>query len=1224
MALLAPDGWQFWIDRGGTFTDVIARDPAGGVTTRKLLSASPGQYDDAAVEGIRRALGLAAGAVLPAARIGAVRMGTTVATNALLERRGVRTVLVTTKGLGDALRIGSQARPDLFALDIRLPDLLHERVIEVAARVDVAGHPLAGLDVAALRAGLVAAHDDGIRACAVVLMHAWRFPDLEKEIGRIARETGFTQVSLSHEVSPLMRLVPRGDTTVADAYLSPGLRAYVDHVAGALGGARLLFMQSSGGLTEAARFQGRDAILSGPAGGIVGAVRTATGAGLKRLITFDMGGTSTDVAHYDADRLDGAFERAFETEVEGVRLRVPMMKIHTVAAGGGSILRFDAGRFQVGPASAGADPGPACYRRGGPATVTDANLVLGRILPAHFPAVFGPGGDDALDPAAAREALVALAAQANAETGRALTAEEAAEGFLAIAVENMAAAIKKISIARGHDVTTYALVSFGGAGGQHACRVADALGMSQVFIHPMAGVLSALGMGLADLIELREAAVEKELTPEVVAECGAALDRLDVDATAALAAQGIASAAITVARRLALRYRGTDSPLLVTAGDDAARLQAAFEDAHRARFGFVMADTPVIIEAVSLEATGRAAGDDPACAPTVIEGIEPVPFDHAPMVVGGEWREVPVYRRAALAAGSCIAGPAILVEDGATTVVEAGWRGTATAHGHLLLNRIAARAASPVLSRTASPAADPVMLEVFASLFMSIAEEMGVALANTAQSVNIKERLDFSCALFDGAGTLIANAPHVPVHLGSMGQAVRSVMRRRAGAGGGFAPGQVFLHNAPYDGGTHLPDITVIRPVFGTEVGATEGVDTAPVFFLAARGHHADVGGSYPGSMPPASTSIAEEGVVFSGEVLVEGGRFLETELRARLAAGRWPARSPDQNVADLRAQVAACARGTDELRRMVGTFGLDTVRAYMNHVCDNAEEAVRRVIDRLDEGAFVVESDGGDRIAVALRIDRAARAATIDFTGTSGPSATNFNAPGAVVRAAVLYAFRALVTEDVPLNDGCLRPLTLIVPPGSLLDPQPPAAVVAGNVETSQLIVDAILAAAGRLAASQGTMNNVTFGDATIQYYETICGGTGAGPGFAGQSAVQSHMTNSRLTDPEVLEWRYPVLLETFAIRRGSGGDGRWPGGDGVVRRIRFRAPMTAAVLSGRRLTQPFGLAGGNAGASGINSVERADGRRQNLGPTAEVAMAPGDALVIETPGGGGYGPAE
>jgi 5-oxoprolinase (ATP-hydrolysing) len=1215
--------WQFWIDRGGTFTDVVARAPDGTLKTAKLLSENPDLYDDAAIEGIRRAFGLDADAPIPAESIDVVKMGTTVATNALLERQGAKTVLVTTKGLGDVLRIGTQARPDLFALDIHLPDMLHTRIIEAPGRVTAHGEVVAPFDEATARAGLAAAYADGFRAAAIVFMHAWRYPDFERRVGVIARELGFTQVSVSHEVSPLMRLVPRGDTTVTDAYLSPVLRSYVDRVSWALGPVPLMFMQSNGGLTEAGRFHGRDAILSGPAGGIVGAVKTAAAAGYQKLITFDMGGTSTDVAHYDGTAGEGGFERSLETEIGGVRLRSPMMRIHTVAAGGGSILRFADGRFQVGPASAGADPGPACYRKGGPATVTDANLVLGRILPDHFPAVFGPNGDQPLDAGAAQAALQALADAAQAETGQSISVADAAEGFLKIAVDNMAAAIKKISIARGHDVTTHALVSFGGAGGQHAARVADALGMTEVFIHPLGGVLSALGMGLADMIALKEAAIERVLDEDALALVAQRLNGLAEAATQALVDQGVPADVIHSTRRLRLRYAGTDTGLDIAPGD-VGTVARAFAAAHQARFGFTMATPPLVIEAVSVEAVGVTGFADAAVpGDQPMASADPVPLGSTRMMVGGESREVMVHARARLGPGAKLEGPVLIVEDGATTVVDPGWRAEVRGAGHLVLCRMTPQTRSLAIGTTA----DPVMLEVFNNLFMSIAEEMGVALANTAQSVNIKERLDFSCALFDGGGGLIANAPHVPVHLGSMGQAVRAVVQRWAPRPGDDAaqamqPGDVYLHNAPYNGGTHLPDITVIRPVFGADLGMGDG-NAAPLFFVAARGHHSDVGGTHPGSMPPASRHIDEEGVVFSGELLVRNGRMLEENLRAQLAAGPTPARNPDQNVADLRAQVAACARGAAELSHMVAVYGFDVVRSYMGYVQDNAEEAVRRVIDRLADGAFEAPTDDGGRICVAIRVDRAQRTAVIDFTGTSGPSLTNFNAPAAVVRAAVLYAFRAQVAAPIPLNDGCLRPLTLIVPEGSLIAPCPPAAVVAGNVETSQIIVDALLAAAGRLAASQGTMNNVTFGNAETQYYETLCGGTGAGPGFHGQSAVHSHMTNSRLTDPEVLEWRYPVLLEGFTLRRGSGGAGRWRGGDGVVRRLRFLAPMTAAVLSGRRLTQPFGLNGGGAGAAGINRVERADGASLDIGPTGAVDMGVGDVLVIETPGGGGYGTA-
>ncbi|MCZ6813379.1 MAG: hydantoinase B/oxoprolinase family protein [Alphaproteobacteria bacterium] len=1194
--------WQFWIDRGGTFTDVVARAPGGAISALKLLSDDPEHYDDAVIEGIRRAMALKDGDPIPGDRIDAVKMGTTVATNALLERAGAEVVLVTNEGFADALRIAYQNRPDLFVLDIRLPDLLHARVVEVPGRVLADGTEIAPLDVSSARAGLEAAHGAGIRACAILFMHAWRFPDHELAVAEIARQVGFTQVSVSHQVSPLMRLVGRGDTTLADAYLSPILSRYVDRVASALGGARLMFMQSNGGLTEAGRFKGRDAVLSGPAGGIVGAVKTAALAGMDRVITFDMGGTSTDVAHFD-----GEFERSFETSIAGVRMRAPMLAIHTVAAGGGSILHFGDGRLQVGPQSAGADPGPACYRKGGPLTVTDANLLLGRIRPESFPAVFGPGADRPLDRGATEAGFAALARDIFAETGKAMTPEEVAEGFLRIAVDNMAAAIKKISTQRGRDVTRYALVSFGGAGGQHACRVADALGMTEILIHPLGGVLSALGMGLADQRALGEAAVEEVFSAELMDGLAGRLDALAAEARAALLDQGVGRAEITVARRVHLRYRGTDTALEVpfAAHDE---ILAAFAAAHQARFGFTSPNETLIAGAVSVEAVGASgvAAGDLATAPGRAGPL--VAEAHGEMVCQGAARPVDLFARAGLAPGDEILGPALVLEEGATTVIEPGWSGALDRFGHLILTR----PEPPVRADAPGTRADPVMLEVFNNLFMSIAEEMGAALANTAQSVNIKERLDFSCAVFDSCGGLIANAPHMPVHLGSMGDSVRAVMRVR---GPGMSPGEVYIHNAPYDGGTHLPDITVIRPVFGA-------LGSEVLFFVAARGHHADIGGSHPGSMPPASTSIDQEGVLFEGELMVEGGVFREDAMRARLGAGAMPARNPDQNIADLKAQAAACARGEGELLRMVEMFGIKVVEAYMGHVQDNAEEAVRRVIERLAEGSASVTLDDGSKIRVTVAVDRQGRAATVDFTGTSAMSATNFNAPEAVCRAAVLYVFRTLVDAPIPMNDGCLRPISLIIPEGSMLSPKPPAAVVAGNVETSQCVVDALLLAVGRAAASQGTMNNFTFGDESTQYYETVCGGAGAGPTFHGADAVQTHMTNSRLTDPEVLEWRFPVVVESFCIRRGSGGAGVYHGGDGVVRRIRFLTPMRAAILSNRRRVAPPGLAGGGDGAKGVNRVERADGGEEVLGATAEMAMGPGDVFVIETPGGGGYGP--
>ncbi len=1194
------DQWQFWIDRGGTFTDIVARAPDGGLVTEKLLSENSDQYGDAAIEGIRRILGVAPGTAIPANRIRAVKMGTTVATNALLERDGTPTLLVTNRGFGDVLRIGYQNRPDLFALNIQLPDQLYERVVEMTGRIGVHGTELEGLNLEEARRVLQEAFDAGFRAVAVVFMHAYRYPAHERAVSALAREIGFTQVSASHEVSPLMKIVARGDTTVVDAYLSPILRRYVDRVCEALPGVNVMFMQSNGGLTDAHLFRGKDSILSGPAGGVVGAVGTSAMAGFDRIIGFDMGGTSTDVSHYAGD-----YERTFDTTVAGVRLQAPMMRIHTVAAGGGSVLRFDGARFRVGPESAGADPGPAAYGRGGPLTVTDANVMLGRLQPDHFPRVFGPTADRPLDVVAVANKFAALANEIGAATGEVRTPEDVAEGFLTIAVDNMANAIKRISVQRGYDVTEYTLVCFGGAGGQHACRVADALGMETVFIHPLAGVLSAYGMGLAEVRAIREAAVEKPLDDDD----GAALEQhfadLETAVRAALEDQGIPAAGQTVIRRVHLRYAGTDTALEITFGD-AGSLRATFEDAHRTRFGFAEPERDLIVEAVTVEAAGATdrVADRPLSDQT---GEAPVPLEMVPTVFDGAQVPTPVFARDDLRTGTAVDGPAIISEATATTIVEPGWQARVNELGHLVLSRVVARPARHAIGT----AADPVMLEVFNNLFMSVAEQMGAVLANTATSVNIKERLDFSCAVFDAAGGLIANAPHLPVHLGSMGESVQAIIKAH---GETMAPGDVFALNAPYNGGTHLPDVTVITPVF-------DASGRERLFYVGSRGHHADIGGITPGSMPPASRSVEEEGVLIDGFKLVEKGAFREQALRELLSSGPYPARNPNQNIADFRAQIAANEMGVRELLSMVDHFGLDVVQAYMGYVKDNAAEAVRRVLDRLPDGAFTVAMDNGSEINVAIRIDRAARRAAIDFTGTSPQSDNNFNAPTAVCRAAVLYVFRCLVDDDIPLNDGCLEPLDLIIPDGSLLAPRYPAAVVAGNVETSQCITDALFGAAGALASAQGTMNNFTFGNDRHQYYETICGGAGAGPDFDGASAVHTHMTNTRLTDPEVLEFRYPVLLEEFSIRNGSGGDGQHRGGDGVVRKVRFREPMTAAILSGSRTVPPFGLAGGGAGAVGKTFVLRRDGSVDDLGATANTEMVAGDVFVIETPGGGGFG---
>lgn len=1195
--------WQFWIDRGGTFTDIVARRPDGSLVTHKLLSENPEQYRDAAVAGIRHLLDIAPGAALPAGAIEAVKMGTTVATNALLERKGERTALAITRGFRDALRIAYQNRPKLFARHIVLPELLYGQVVEIDERIGAHGEVVRELDAAQARADLQAVYDSGTRALAIVFMHGYRHTRHEREVARIAREIGFTQISVSHEVSPMMKLVARGDTTVVDAYLSPILRRYVDQVAGELPGVRLQFMQSNGGLTDAHAFQGKDSILSGPAGGIVGMVRASRLAGFERIIGFDMGGTSTDVSHYA-----GEFERAFETQVAGVRMRAPMMSIHTVAAGGGSILHFDGSRYRVGPDSAGANPGPASYRRGGPLTVTDANLMLGKIQPAHFPHLFGPNCDAPLDIEVVRAKFAELAREIGLAAGDARTPEQVAEGFIDIAVGNMANAIKQISVQRGHDVTGYALTSFGGAGGQHACLVADALGMKTVFIHGLAGVLSAYGMGLADQSAMREQAVEERLAPDAIAALAARLDALAAAATEELRAQGVQDERIDVLRRVHLRYEGTDSALLVDFGTQPA-MQAAFEAAYKRRFSFLMPSRALVVEAVSVEALGRSEAPPETVTPAAARTGALQGFDTVRMFGGGEWRETGIYLRADLQPGDRVAGPAIVAEDNATTVVEAGWQAEVTPYRHLVLRRVEALPERRAIGTTA----DPVMLEIFNNLFMSIAEQMGLRLQNTAYSVNIKERLDFSCAIFDAAGNLVANAPHMPVHLGSMGESIKTVMRANAGK---MAAGDVYVLNDPYNGGTHLPDVTVISPVFdeaGSEI----------LFYVGSRGHHADIGGTTPGSMPPDSAHIEEEGVLIDNFKLVDGrdGVLREAEARALLQGARYPARNPDQNMADLRAQVAANQKGVEELHRMVAHFGPDVVRAYMGHVQDNAEEAVRRVVKVLKDGSFTVELDNGARIAVAITVDRQARSARIDFSGTSPQLDNNFNAPSSVCMAAVLYVFRTLVEDEIPLNGGCLKPLVVIIPPGSMLNPHYPASVVSGNVETSTCITNALYGALGVQAASQGTMNNFTFGNARYQYYETISGGSGAGPGFDGTDVVQTNMTNSRLTDPEILEFRFPVRLESYAIRPDSGGAGRWRGGNGGVRRVRFLEPMTAAILSNNRIYAPFGMAGGQPGARGVNTVVRADGRVEQVGHIGKVEMAPGDVFVIETPGGGGYG---
>jgi 5-oxoprolinase (ATP-hydrolysing) len=1196
--------WDFWIDRGGTFTDVVGRAPDGSLTPLKLLSENPEAYADAAIEGIRRLLG----GVIDPARIGTVKMGTTVATNALLERKGDRTVLLITKGFRDALRIAYQARPDIFAKEIILPEQLYERVIEVEERLRADGSVELALEAAALHAPLAAAKAEGIEAVAIVLMHAWKNPAHEADLAALVRAMGFHQVSVSHEVSPLVKLVGRGDTTVVDAYLSPILRRYVARVADALGatpagaaGPTLQFMMSSGGMTAAERFQGKDAILSGPAGGVVGMVETAADAGFGRVIGFDMGGTSTDVAHFA-----GEYERAFDTEVAGVRIRAPMMRINTVAAGGGSILHAEPGRFRVGPDSAGANPGPACYRRGGPLTVTDANVMLGKLRPAFFPRVFGPNQDAALD----ADVVRARFAQIAADEGK--TPEEVAEGFLTIAIENMANAIKKISVQRGYDVTKYALNAFGGAAGQHACLVADALGMEAVLIHPLSGLLSAYGIGRATVSASRQQGLVKDLGAGSLGAIDALAGNLRAAVADELSEQGVDAGAALAVTRLHLRYAGTDTTLPVIWGGDANTARAAFEAAHKAQFGFVSPDKPVTVEAVEVE---MAEAPRDRGADVLSEVMERVAKSdtHVPIFCGGKMVQAAVFPRGALAPGDTITGPALIIEENQTIVVEPGWSAQLTARDDIVMRRHEKMTRSMAVGTLN---ADPILLEVFNNLFMNIAEQMGVALQNTAHSVNIKERLDFSCAVFDATGALVANAPHMPVHLGSMDRSVETVIRLNAGR---IRPGDVFALNAPYNGGTHLPDITVVSPVFD-DAGETI------LFWVASRGHHADVGGTAPGSMTPLATTVDEEGVLFDNFVLVDEGQFREDALRDLLTDHPYPARNPDQNIADLKAQIAANARGAAELHKMVAEFGLPTVQAYMGHVQDNAAEEVARLIGRLSDCAYDYPTDTGQVIRVKITVDRDKREATVDFTGTSDAMGNNFNAPEPVTRAAVLYCFRVMVEAPIPMNAGCLRPIKIIIPEGSMLRPAYPRAVVAGNVETSQHVTNAIFGALGTLSNSQGTMNNLTFGNATYQYYETICSGAPAGVmnngrGFAGTSGVHTHMTNSRLTDPEVLEMRFPVLLEHFGLRPGSGGQGQFRAGDGTERRLRFLQRMDCAILSSHRASPPRGIAGGGDGQVGQTFVRRLDGRIEVLRACDQTVLEPGEAVSVITPTGGGYG---
>jgi 5-oxoprolinase (ATP-hydrolysing) len=1188
----ATTGWTFWIDRGGTFTDVIGRSPDGAEQTLKLLSASP-SYADAAVEAMRRLLCVEPGERFPADRVAAIKMGTTVATNALLERKGARTLLVVTRGFADSILIGDQSRPELFALDILRPEPLYAGVIEAEERLASDGGVVAALDAAALGAALTAARREGFTSVAIAFLHSDLNPAHERAAGEIARAAGFDYVALSHEASPLPRFIPRAETAVADAYLTPVLRAYVEQVAEAVEGAPLWFMTSAGQLVRAEAFRGKDAVVSGPAGGVVGVARTARLAGSTAVLGFDMGGTSTDVC-----RFAGTLERRDTARVAGARLRSPMLDVETVAAGGGSILTHDGFRARAGPASAGADPGPACYGRGGPATVTDANLVLGRLDPSWFPSVFGPRGDAPLDPAAARARIAELA------VAMGLSVEAAAEGFVAVAVEQMAQAVRRISTERGFDPRDHALVSFGGAAGQVCCQVADALGVTEVLSPKHASLLSAWGIGQASVGALRQAGLELPLDPAGLAAADVLADRLAAEAREALAAQG--SDAGTVERRLLLRYDGADAALPVPVSD-ASTARNAFETAHQRLFGFIEPDRAILIGSVEAEASAASASAHPG------EGLDPDqgardlgqhPDRSGPHPGPGLRRDEPLIVQAR--EFDRIDGPALIIRSDTQIAVAGGWRATAEADGLIRLTRSVPLVATAI----AADRPDPVTLELFNRRFMGVAEAMGAALERTAHSVNIKERLDFSCALFDADGGLVANAPHMPVHLGSMGASVRATKARHPV----LRAGEAFALNNPYFGGTHLPDITVVMPVFMEE-------DGAPAFYVAARGHHADVGGIQPGSMPPFSKTLDEEGVLLDAVPIMREGRFLEAETRAALAKGRWPARAPDRNLADLKAQIAACQAGAAAVADMIRAHGPQTVARYMTFVQQNAEQSVRRAVGRLVDGEARVPMDGGGEVAVTVKVDAARGEAVLDFTGSADQLGNNFNAPAAIVDAAALYVFRSLVDDDIPLNAGCLTPLKILTRHGSMLDPEPPAAVVAGNVETSQHVVDALYAAIGAMANSQGSMNNFTFGDDQKQYYETICGGAGATATRAGTSAVHTHMTNSRLTDPEILERRFPVRVEHFGVRQGSGGEGLHRGGDGAVRRLRFLAPMEAALLSTRRSHSPQGICGGSAALAGRQRLIEAGGGVKELPGCFSITVRPGDVVEIETPGGGGFG---
>ena len=1194
--------WQFWIDRGGTFTDIVGRKPDGSIVIDKLLSENSSHYKDAAVAGIKKLLNLSQNERIPVDKISSVKMGTTVATNALLERKGDKTLLLITKGFGDLLRIGYQNRPLLFDLNIKLPELLYDRVFEVSERLDSKGNIIRDLDEESVRDTLRKAKLDGINSVAIAFMHSYLNPIHEEKIAQIASEEKFSQISVSYKVSPLMKLVGRADTTVVDAYLSPILRRYVDQVSTELDSTKstkLMFMQSNGGLTDANLFQGKDALLSGPAGGVVSMVQTGLQAGFSKLIGFDMGGTSTDVCHYS-----GEYERSFETEVAGVRIRAPMMQINTVAAGGGSILSFKDGRFQVGPESAGAIPGPASYGKDGPLTVTDCNVLLGKLHPEYFPNVFGKSGKEPLNKKIVKDKFLLMSQEVSKKTdGSQIDIFLLAEGFLKIAVENMANAIKKISIQRGYDVTKYTLNCFGGAGGQHACQVADSLGITSVFLHPYAGVLSAYGMGLAEIRSIKESHFESDI--ENINEAKNLIKNLSVNASNSVINQGIKKSSIVLIKKAFLHYQGSHQNLEITF-DDVEIMRNSFEIEHKKRFGFYVKGRKILIEMLTVEAVGKSS-ENYDFSNIENPSTDAIAIDNKEMIVNGLKISIPIYQRSNLKVEQIISGPAIISEPTGTNIIDEGWSANLDKFYNLILNRTEKK----LNQKSIGTSVDMVMLEVFNNLFMNIAEQMGATLANTAYSVNIKERYDFSCALFNASGALVANAPHVPVHLGSMSEAIRTVIKLNQN---NIFAGDVFVLNAPFNGGTHLPDVTVITPVF-------DKLKKEILFFVASRGHHADIGGKTPGSAPPDSKHIDEEGVLIDNFKLFEKGVFRENEMKTILASGKYPCRNIEHNMADLAAQVAANETGIREINSMINQFGIQTVHAYMDHVQDNAEECIRNAITNLKEGKYEYELDNKEFIKVDIKIDKAKREATIDFTGTAEKNPFNYNAPIAVCHAVILYVFRTLVGTNIPLNEGCFKPLNIIIPNNSMINAKYPSAVIAGNTEVSQLTCNALFGALGVIAGSQATMNNFVWGNDKIQNYETICGGTGAGPDFHGASAIQTHMTNTRSTDPEVLEFRFPVRLEEFSIRKNSGGKGKYNGGDGATRKLRFLDKMIVTTLCSHRKVPPFGVKGGKPGECGKEWLERKDGSIEKLEGNDSCNVENGDLFVMQTPGGGGYG---